>query len=114
MLIEVWISQDVIKADAGHVGVEKDISEIFDNWTSFRPQYMIGSGNNKDCEEWFFDRKCIRLEISSLIHASLFDQHSFVIAVASIPLQYTIYLFCLFSKISTNTFCEIGGYISLS
>lgn len=34
------------------------MSEIFDNWASFRPQYMIGSGNNKDCEEWFFDRKC--------------------------------------------------------
>lgn len=46
-----------MKADAGHVGVEKYISEIFDNWASFRPQYMIGSGNNKDCEEWFFDRK---------------------------------------------------------
>lgn len=46
-----------MKADAGHVGVEKYISEIFDSWASFRPQYMIGSGNNKDCEEWFFDRK---------------------------------------------------------
>lgn len=43
--------------DAGHVGVEKCLSETFDNWASFRPQYMIGSGNNKDCEEWFFDRK---------------------------------------------------------
>ncbi|KAL2238874.1 chloroplast stem-loop binding protein of 41 kDa a, chloroplastic [Sesamum indicum] len=47
---------DTVKADAGHVGVEKYISEIFGNWASFRPQYMIGSGNNKDCEEWFFDR----------------------------------------------------------
>ncbi|KAL3725591.1 hypothetical protein ACJRO7_030597 [Eucalyptus globulus] len=50
------VEGDVVKADAGHVGVEKYISEIFDNWASFRPQYMIGSGNNKDCEEWFFDR----------------------------------------------------------
>ncbi|XP_030552773.1 chloroplast stem-loop binding protein of 41 kDa a, chloroplastic [Rhodamnia argentea] len=50
------VEGDAVKADAGHVGVEKYISEIFDNWTSFRPQYMIGSGNNKDCEEWFFDR----------------------------------------------------------
>ena len=24
--------------------------------TSFRPQYFTGYGNNKDCEEWFFDR----------------------------------------------------------
>ena len=22
----------------------------------FRPQYFTGYGNNKDCEEWFFDR----------------------------------------------------------
>lgn len=50
-------SQDAVK-EAGHFGVEKYMSEIFDNWASFRPQYMIGSGNNKDCEEWFFDRKC--------------------------------------------------------
>jgi hypothetical protein len=49
--------QDVVKADAGHVGVEKYIAEIFSSWAIFRPQYMIGSGNNKDCEEWFFDRK---------------------------------------------------------
>lgn len=49
------VEWDFVK-DAGHVGVEKYISEIFSNWASFRPQYMIGSGNNKDCEEWFFDR----------------------------------------------------------
>ncbi|KAJ4849013.1 Chloroplast stem-loop binding protein of 41 kDa a, chloroplastic [Turnera subulata] len=50
------VEGDVVKADAGHVGVEKYIAENFSNWASFRPQYMIGSGNNKDCEEWFFDR----------------------------------------------------------
>ncbi|KAI3449633.1 hypothetical protein Pfo_006298 [Paulownia fortunei] len=50
------VEGDIVKAHAGHVGVEKYISEIFGNWASFRPQYMIGSGNNKDCEEWFFDR----------------------------------------------------------
>lgn len=50
------VEGDTVKADAGHVGVEKYISEIFGSWASFRPQYMIGSGNNKDCEEWFFDR----------------------------------------------------------
>ena len=22
----------------------------------FRPQYITGDANNKDCEEWFFDR----------------------------------------------------------
>ncbi|KAL8548342.1 hypothetical protein ACS0TY_007604 [Phlomoides rotata] len=50
------VEGDAVKDSAGHVGVEKYMSEIFDNWASFRPQYMIGSGNNKDCEEWFFDR----------------------------------------------------------
>ncbi|KAG6382480.1 hypothetical protein SASPL_157851 [Salvia splendens] len=50
------IEGDAVKGDAGHVGVEKYLSDTFDNWSSFRPQYMIGSGNNKDCEEWFFDR----------------------------------------------------------
>ncbi|KAK4741687.1 hypothetical protein SAY87_025275 [Trapa incisa] len=50
------IEGDVVKADAGHVGVEKYIAEIYSSWAVFRPQYMIGSGNNKDCEEWFFDR----------------------------------------------------------
>ncbi|KAG6703637.1 hypothetical protein I3842_07G094300 [Carya illinoinensis] len=49
------VEGDVVKADAGHVGVEKFISEVFGIWSIFRPQYMIGSGNNKDCEEWFFD-----------------------------------------------------------
>lgn len=51
------MEQDVVKADAGHVGVEKYIEETFESWAAFRPQYMIGSGNNKDCEEWFFDSK---------------------------------------------------------
>ncbi|XVF80431.1 hypothetical protein PTKIN_Ptkin15bG0072100 [Pterospermum kingtungense] len=50
------VEGDVVKATAGHVGVEKYIAEIFSSWAIFRPQYMIGSGNNKDCEEWFFDR----------------------------------------------------------
>ncbi|KAK8498911.1 hypothetical protein V6N12_044642 [Hibiscus sabdariffa] len=51
------VEGDVVKADAGHVGVEKYIAEVFGSWAVFRPQYMIGSGNNKDCEEWFFDHK---------------------------------------------------------
>ncbi|KAI3856505.1 hypothetical protein MKW92_025940 [Papaver armeniacum] len=50
------VEGDAVKADAGHVAVEKYIGETFSSWASFRPQYMIGSGNNKDCEEWFFDR----------------------------------------------------------
>jgi nucleoside-diphosphate-sugar epimerase len=51
------LSQDAVKESAGHVGVEKYIAAEFGSWASFRPQYMIGSGNNKDCEEWFFDSK---------------------------------------------------------
>nr|GMD25064.1 chloroplast stem-loop binding protein of 41 kDa A, chloroplastic [Ipomoea batatas] len=50
------IEGETVKADSGHATVEKYISEVFSLWASFRPQYMIGSGNNKDCEEWFFDR----------------------------------------------------------
>ncbi|KAF2325184.1 hypothetical protein GH714_024980 [Hevea brasiliensis] len=50
------VEGDAVKASAGHVGVEKYIAEIFNSWAVFRPQYMIGSGNNKDCEEWFFDQ----------------------------------------------------------
>lgn len=50
------VEGDAVKESAGHVGVEKYIAEQFGSWASFRPQYMIGSGNNKDCEEWFFDR----------------------------------------------------------
>lgn len=50
------IEGDVVKADASHVGAEEYIAKVLSNWAVFRPQYMIGSGNNKDCEEWFFDR----------------------------------------------------------
>ncbi|KAJ7522899.1 hypothetical protein O6H91_18G030700 [Diphasiastrum complanatum] len=51
------IEGDAVKADAGHVGVENYIGQLsFQSWASFRPQYMTGFGNNKDCEEWFFDR----------------------------------------------------------
>ncbi|XP_021759021.1 chloroplast stem-loop binding protein of 41 kDa a, chloroplastic-like [Chenopodium quinoa] len=50
------VEGDAVKASASHVAVEESIAKTFSNWASFRPQYMIGSGNNKDCEEWFFDR----------------------------------------------------------
>lgn len=50
------VEGDAVKASASHVGVEEYIAKTFGSWAVFRPQYMIGSGNNKDCEEWFFDR----------------------------------------------------------
>ncbi|CAN6180542.1 unnamed protein product [Urochloa humidicola] len=51
------VEGDAVKDSAGHVAVERYLAEQFaGSWASFRPQYMIGSGNNKDCEEWFFDR----------------------------------------------------------
>ncbi|CAL5089373.1 unnamed protein product [Urochloa decumbens] len=51
------VEGDAVKESAGHVAVESYLAEQFaGSWASFRPQYMIGSGNNKDCEEWFFDR----------------------------------------------------------
>ncbi|XP_008790965.2 chloroplast stem-loop binding protein of 41 kDa a, chloroplastic [Phoenix dactylifera] len=51
------VEGDPVKDDASHVFVEKYIADLsFSSWAIFRPQYMTGSGNNKDCEEWFFDR----------------------------------------------------------
>ncbi|KAK8951396.1 hypothetical protein KSP39_PZI003817 [Platanthera zijinensis] len=51
------VEEDPVKDDAGHAAVERYIADLsFSSWAIFRPQYMIGSGNNKDCEEWFFDR----------------------------------------------------------
>ncbi|GMH02686.1 hypothetical protein Nepgr_004525 [Nepenthes gracilis] len=50
------VEGDMVKVDASHIGAEEYIAKIFNSWAIFRPQYMIGSGNNKDCEEWFFDR----------------------------------------------------------
>ncbi|CAI8615174.1 unnamed protein product [Vicia faba] len=38
------VEGDAVKADAGHVGVEKYIEETFDSLAVFRPQYMLGSG----------------------------------------------------------------------
>jgi len=48
-----------VKADAGHTEVEQYIQSKYwpHGWAAFRPEYITGSGNNKDCEEWFFDRK---------------------------------------------------------
>jgi len=54
---KVVLNQDEVKGDAGHKIVEDHLAGLgFESWASFRPQYMTGSGNNKDCEEWFFDR----------------------------------------------------------
>jgi hypothetical protein len=54
---KVVLNQDEVKGDAGHKIVEDYLAGLgFESWASFRPQYMTGSGNNKDCEEWFFDR----------------------------------------------------------
>ncbi|CAM6096174.1 unnamed protein product [Calypogeia fissa] len=51
------VEGDAVKSTAGHVIVEEYLKSLgFESWASFRPQYMTGSGNNKDCEEWFFDR----------------------------------------------------------
>ena len=46
------------KESAGHNKVEQLLveSESKMSWTSFRPQYMTGYGQNKDCEEYFLDR----------------------------------------------------------
>lgn len=66
------------------------MSEIFENWASFRPQYMIGSGNNKDCEEWFFDRKCRVEAIVSVFRMSKASSVSkfYQVLASTISLDY--------------------------
>jgi nucleoside-diphosphate-sugar epimerase len=47
---------DAVKESAGHAKVEAMLKTKPFAMSSFRPQYFTGYGNNKDCEEWFFDR----------------------------------------------------------
>lgn len=60
-----------MKADAGHVQVEKYLSEAgFSSGAAFfRPQYITGKYNNKDCEEWFFDSECAQTHLISRLDA---------------------------------------------
>ncbi|CAI6006619.1 unnamed protein product [Closterium sp. NIES-64] len=53
------VEGDAVKESSGHAQVEKYLAGKAwgDGWAAFRPQYITGSGNNKDCEEWFFDRR---------------------------------------------------------
>jgi len=49
--------EDPVKESAGHAEVEAYVNGLEEiALSSFRPQYMVGEGNNKDCEEYFFDR----------------------------------------------------------
>jgi len=47
---------DAVKETAGHAVVEQMLFKKPFAASCFRPQYFTGYGNNKDCEEWFFDR----------------------------------------------------------
>ena len=47
---------DAVKESAGHAQVEAKLATMPFSFSSFRPQYFTGYGNNKDCEEFFFDR----------------------------------------------------------
>jgi len=49
--------EDPVKETAGHAEVEAYVAGLEGiHFSSFRPQYMMGHLNNKDCEEYFFDR----------------------------------------------------------
>lgn len=52
------VEGDAVKSSAGHATVESYLGGLGLplGFASFRPQYMTGDANNKDCEEWFFDR----------------------------------------------------------
>ena len=46
-----------VMESAGHAQVEAMLQTLPGvAMSSFRPQYFTGYGNNKDCEEYFFDR----------------------------------------------------------
>ena len=47
---------DAVKESASHVAVENYLQAAAVEEAIFRPQYITGDANNKDCEEWFFDR----------------------------------------------------------
>merc|ERR1719238_748128 len=51
-----YVEGDPVKESAGHNKVEQALAGGDMAWSVFRPQYMTGSGQNKDCEEYFFDR----------------------------------------------------------
>lgn len=117
--------QDVVKVDAGHVGVEEYIASLsFSSWASFRPQYMVGSGNNKDCEEWFFDRKfsmqclCMRCECSSHSSRLAPNTQSHIHSFMHVCSMYVGMLACMYVCIHvclcvcmyhTHTHTQTGG-----
>ena len=53
-----YVEGDPVKESAGHNKVEEMLKESGETmkWSVFRPQYMTGFGQNKDCEEYFLDR----------------------------------------------------------
>lgn len=55
---EAYVEGDPVKESAGHNQVEMLLKESEGKmkWSVFRPQYMTGYGQNKDCEEYFLDR----------------------------------------------------------
>lgn len=50
------VEGDAVKSSASHVAVEEYLQAGPMAESIFRPQYITGEANNKDCEEWFFDR----------------------------------------------------------
>ncbi|QDZ22629.1 chloroplast stem-loop-binding protein [Chloropicon primus] len=50
------VEGDPVKESASHVSVENYLRSASVEESIFRPQYITGDANNKDCEEWFFDR----------------------------------------------------------
>merc|ERR1712157_319988 len=50
------VEGDAVKESASHVSVENYLKSASVEESIFRPQYITGDANNKDCEEWFFDR----------------------------------------------------------
>lgn len=50
------VEGDPVDTASSHAAVEEYLARSSLAESVFRPQYIVGPGNNKDCEEWFFDR----------------------------------------------------------
>ena len=50
------VEGDPVDTALSHAAVEEYLARSSLAESVFRPQYIVGPGNNKDCEEWFFDR----------------------------------------------------------
>jgi len=112
---------DPVDKTAGHAKVEEYCAKLEGiHFSAFRPQYMVGSGNNKDCEEWFFDRMVRSMpiyipgsgmQIVNVAHASD-NAHMIALAVGNEKAHGQIFN-CVRNKgVTLNQFVQICSDVS--